>query len=143
MFGKVLDACAAARTSFFWKFTFAQSCPLHNSIVCQKFWVHAVTLGRPYLCDPNLQSLLLLLRRSLARRLLRLLRANPRPGASSEGNVSPGATSGKKKKHEKGMTTGSSTRSGAKKGDARNPSDQDNVGSGADTMAAPKSDSKY
>jgi hypothetical protein len=43
------------------------------------FWVYAVTFGRPYLCDPNLQSLLLLLRRSLARRLLRLLRANPRP----------------------------------------------------------------
>jgi hypothetical protein len=41
------------------------------------------------------------------------------------------------------MTTGSSTRSGAKKGDAANPSDQDNAGSGADTMAAPKSGSKY
>ena len=62
---------------------FAQCCPLQNSIACQKFRVHTVTLGRPSLCDPNLQSLLLLLRqllrRSLARRLLRLLRANPRP----------------------------------------------------------------
>jgi hypothetical protein len=29
---------------------------------------HAVTLGRILICDPNLQSLLLLLRRSLARR---------------------------------------------------------------------------
>jgi hypothetical protein len=66
-----------------------------------------------------------------------------RAGASSEGKVSPGATSGKKTKHEKGMTTGSSTRSGAKKGDTPNPSDQDNTGSGADTMAAPKSGSKY
>ena len=37
------------------------------------------------------------------------------PGASSQGTVSPGATSGKKTQHEKGMTTGSSTRSGAKK----------------------------
>ncbi len=36
----------------------------------------------------------------------------PAPGASSEGNVGPGATPGKKTKHEKGMTTGSSTRSG-------------------------------
>jgi len=67
----------------------------------------------------------------------------PAPGASSEGNVGPGATSGKKMKHEKGMTTGSSTRSGAKKGDAANPANQDNAGSGADTMAAPKSGSKY
>ena len=67
----------------------------------------------------------------------------PAPGASSEGNVGPGATSGKKTKHEKGMTTGSSTRSGAKKGDAANPSDQDDAGSGAGTMAAPKSGSKY
>jgi hypothetical protein len=70
----------------------------------------------------------------------------PAPGASSEGNVGPGATgasSGKKTKHEKGMTTGSSTRSGAKKGDAANPSDQDDAGSGAGTMAAPPSGSKY
>jgi hypothetical protein len=69
--------------------------------------------------------------------------SQPAPGASSEGNVGPGAASGKKTKHEKGTTTGSSTRSGAKKGDAANPSDQDNAGSGADTMAAPKSGSKY
>jgi hypothetical protein len=69
--------------------------------------------------------------------------SQPAPGASSEGNVGPGATSGKKTKHEKGMTTGSSKHSGAKKGDAANPSDQDNDGSGADTMAAPKSGSKY
>src|SRR3981189_2912449 len=67
----------------------------------------------------------------------------PAPGASSEGNVGPGATSGKKAKHEKGMTTGSSTRSGAKKGDAANPSDQNDAGSGAGTMAAPPSGSKY
>jgi hypothetical protein len=67
----------------------------------------------------------------------------PAPGASSEGNVGPGATSGKKAKHEKGMTTGSTTRGGAKNGDAANPSDQDNAGSGADTMAAPKNGSKY
>jgi hypothetical protein len=67
----------------------------------------------------------------------------PAPGASSEGTISPRATSGKKTQHEKGMTTGSSTRSGTNKGDAANPSDQDNAGSGADTMAAPKSGSKY
>ena len=75
--------------------------------------------------------------------LIASAQSQPAPGASSEGNVGPGATSGKKTKHEKGMTTGSSTRGGAKKGDAANPSDQDNAGSGADTMAAPKSGSKY
>jgi hypothetical protein len=61
------------------------------------------------------------------------------PGASSEGTVSPGATSGKKMQHEKGMTTGSSTRSGANKTGTMNPSGQNNMGSGADNMAAPKS----
>lgn len=65
------------------------------------------------------------------------------PGSSSDGTVNPGAASGKKTQHEKGMTTGSSTRSGANKGGTANPSDQDNAGSGADNMAAPKSGSKY
>jgi hypothetical protein len=67
----------------------------------------------------------------------------PAPGASSEGNVGPGATSGKKTKHEKGMTTGSSKHSGTIKGGAATPSDQDNAGSGADNMAAPKRGEKY
>ncbi len=64
------------------------------------------------------------------------------PGTSSEGNVSPGATSGKKMQHEKGTTTGSSTRSGANKIGTMNPSGQ-NTGSGTDNMAAPKGGSKY
>jgi hypothetical protein len=64
------------------------------------------------------------------------------PGASNDGTVSPGATSGKKTQHEKGMTTGSSTRSKGK-GGAMNPSDPDNAGPGTDNMAAPKSGSKY
>jgi hypothetical protein len=75
--------------------------------------------------------------------LIASAQSQPAPGASSEGNVGPGATSGKKTKHEKGMTTGKSTRSGANKGGAANPSDQDDAGSGADNMAAPKSGSKY
>jgi hypothetical protein len=66
------------------------------------------------------------------------------PGASSEGNVNPGATSVKKTQPTKGMTTGSSTRNGANEGGTVNPSDQDNAGSGAGTMAPPPmSDSKY
>jgi hypothetical protein len=65
------------------------------------------------------------------------------PSASNDGSVSPGATSGKKTQHEKGMTTGSSTRSGANKGGAASPPDQDNAGSPADNVAAPKSGSRY
>jgi hypothetical protein len=65
------------------------------------------------------------------------------PGASNEGTVSPGATSGKKTQQEKGMTTGSTTRSGANKAGPAIPSEQDNAGSGAGNMAAPKSGSRY
>ena len=67
----------------------------------------------------------------------------PAPGAPGEGNVGPGATSGKKMKHEKGMTTGSSTRSRANKGDVANPSSQGNVDPDNDNIAAPKSGKKY
>jgi hypothetical protein len=73
--------------------------------------------------------------------LIASAQSQPAPGASSEGNVGPGATSGKKTKHEKGMTTGSSTRSGANKGRAANPSGQGNVD--PDSIAAPKSGEKY
>jgi len=69
--------------------------------------------------------------------------SQPAPGASSEGNVGPGAISGKKTKHEKGMTTGSSTRSRANKGDAATPSGQGNVDLDNDNMAAPKRGEKY
>jgi hypothetical protein len=44
-----------------------------------KVWGPHCYLGRPSLCDPNLQSLLLSLRRSSARHSLRLLKTNPRP----------------------------------------------------------------
>jgi hypothetical protein len=64
------------------------------------------------------------------------------PGASNEGTVSPGATPGKKTQQEKGMTTGS-TRNGANKAGPAIPSEQDNAGSGASNMAAPKSGSRY
>jgi hypothetical protein len=75
--------------------------------------------------------------------LIASAQSQPAPGMSNDGTVSPGATSGKKTQHEKGMTTGSSTRSGTNKGGAANPADQDNAGSGADNMAAPKSGSRY
>jgi len=57
----------------------------------------------------------------------------PAPGASSEGNVGPGAAKSKKS----GTTTGSSMKSSAhvNKGVARNPSGQGNVGPGTDNNA--------
>jgi hypothetical protein len=71
----------------------------------------------------------------------------PAPGASSEGNVGPGATGTKMKsgkmKHSKmksGTTTGMS--SGSRKGDLRNPSGQGNAGSGSDINAGKSSGSK-
>ena len=76
--------------------------------------------------------------------LIASAQTQPAPGASSEGNVGPGATSGKKTKHEKGMTTGSSRRSGAAKGDAANPSDQGNVDlPDNNNIGAPKRGEKY
>jgi hypothetical protein len=76
--------------------------------------------------------------------LIASAQSQPAPGMSNDGTVGPGATSGKKPQHEKGMTSGSSTRSGANKSGTANPSDQDNAGSGAGTMAPPPmSGSKY
>lgn len=63
----------------------------------------------------------------------------PAPGASSEGNVGPGATSGAKSKKHSGspsMTTGSST-SHSKKRSSANPSGQGNVGPGTNNNQGP------
>src|SRR3984957_5025676 len=73
--------------------------------------------------------------------LIASAQTQPAPGMSNNGTVSPGASSGKKTQHEKGMTTGSSTRSGSKKGDAANPSGQGNVD--PDNIATPKSGETY
>ncbi len=78
----------------------------------------------------------------------------PAPGASSEGNVGPGATAtGTKMKSHKmkslrmksskvksGTTTGMSA--GARKGEARNPAGQGSAGTGSDDNAAKKGGSK-
>jgi hypothetical protein len=56
----------------------------------------------------------------------------PAPGASSEGNVGPGAT-GTSKHVKKGMTTG--TGSGSTRSKAANPSSQGNVGPGTDNLS--------
>jgi hypothetical protein len=58
----------------------------------------------------------------------------PAPGASSEGNVGPGAT----KPMKKNMTTGTGAGSSAKgvKGMSANPSSEGNVGPGTNNNAA-------
>jgi hypothetical protein len=70
----------------------------------------------------------------------------PAPGASSEGNVGPGATKSTTKSHTKsksGTTTGmSSGMAGSNKGDARKPSGQGNVGPGTDNNAGKNSGGK-
>jgi hypothetical protein len=76
--------------------------------------------------------------------LIASAQSQPAPGASSEGNVGPDASSGRKTKHEKGMTTGSSRRSGANKGDAANPSGQGNVDPETESGGVgPKNAGKY
>jgi uncharacterized low-complexity protein len=67
----------------------------------------------------------------------------PAPGASSEGNVGPGATKSTKPHAKSGATTGmSSGMAGSNKGDARNPSGQGNVGPGTDNNAGRNSGGK-
>jgi hypothetical protein len=66
----------------------------------------------------------------------------PAAGASSEGNVGPGATK-PMKQVKPGMTTGSGmNNAGSNRGDARNPSGQGNVGPGTDNKAGPNSGGK-
>jgi hypothetical protein len=68
----------------------------------------------------------------------------PAPGASSEGNVGPGATHSKThSKMKAGTTTGMNKgMAGSNKGDARNPSGQGNVGPGTDNNAGKNSGGK-
>lgn len=67
----------------------------------------------------------------------------PAPGASSEGNVGPGATKSTKSHTKSGATTGMSRgMAGSNKGDARNPSGQGNVGPGTDNNAGRNSGGK-
>ena len=66
------------------------------------------------------------------------------PGASSEGNVGPGATHSKThSKMKAGTTTGMNKgMAGSNKGNARNPSGQGNVGPGTDNNAGRNSGGK-
>ena len=68
----------------------------------------------------------------------------PGPGASSEGNVGPGATKSTTKKMKSGTTTGMKTNKGgmSKSEAARNPSGQGNVGPGTDNNAGKSSGGK-
>src|ERR1700682_3514033 len=143
MFGKVMDACAAITNEFLEYEICAMFAMGRNRIACPRFGFILTSQLGSRLMRSKLAISALVVASLFGSTLIASAQNQPAPGASSEGNVGPGATSGKKAKHEKGMTTGSSTRSGAKKGDAANPSDQDDAGSGAGTMAAPPSGSKY
>ena len=60
-----------------------------------------------------------------------LAQTQPAPGASSEGNVGPGAT----KHMKKGTTTGMSSAAHKSKGMSANPSSEGNVGPGTSNNA--------
>ena len=136
MFGKVMDACAAITNEL------RNVCHGPEQNRMPEVWVHPNQLGS-LLMRSKLAISALVVASLFGSTLIASAQSQPAPGASSEGNVGPGATSGKKTKHEKGMTTGSSTRSGAKKGDAANPSGQGNIDLDNDNMAAPKRGEKY
>jgi hypothetical protein len=97
-------------------------------------------LGETFLMRSKLAIPALVVASLFGSTLIASAQNQPAPGASNEGTISPGATG---KKTQKGTTTGSTMRSGASKGGATDPSAQDNAGSGADAMAAPKSGSRY
>jgi hypothetical protein len=137
MFGKVLDS---NHETFFGKSN------LHN-VASFKTQSSAKSLGstllpwETFFMRSKLAISALVVTSLFGSTLIASAQNQPAPGASNEGTISPGATPGKKT--QKGSTTGSTTRSGNNKGGAADPSDQDNAGSGADTMAAPKSGSRY
>jgi hypothetical protein len=128
-----------SRNDFFWKIRFAQCCQLQNSIVRQTFWGPHCNLGETFFMRSKLAIAVLVVTSLFGSTLIASAQSQPAPGASNDGTISPGATG---KKTQKGTTTGATTRSGANKG-ATDPSAQDNAGSGADTMAAPKGGTRY
>jgi len=71
-----LEKCWSNHETFFQICTMLPASKLNR---LPKVWGPHCYSGRPSLCDPNLQSLLLSLRRSSARHSLRLLKTNPRP----------------------------------------------------------------
>jgi hypothetical protein len=105
-----------------------------------KVWGPHCNLGETFFMRSKLAISVLVVTSLFGSTLIASAQNQPAPGASNDGTISPGATG---KKTQKGTTTGSTTRSGANKGGAADPSAQDNAGSGADTMAAPKSGSRY
>jgi hypothetical protein len=137
MFGNVLDASAAI-TNEVLENQICTMLPASEPNRLPKVSGPYCNLGETFFMRSKLAFAALVVASLFGSTLIASAQSQPAPGTSSEGNAGPGATSGKKTKHEKGMTTGSTTRSGAKNGDAANPSDQDNAGSEADTMAAPK-----
>ena len=105
-----------------------------------KVWGPHCNLGETVFMRSKLAIAALVVTSLFGSTLIASAQNQPAPGASNEETISPGATG---KKTQKGTTTGSTMRSGANKGGTTNPSAQDNAGSGADPMAAPKSGSRY
>lgn len=129
---------------FFRKIKFSQCLSRTGTKSLAEVWTGLVTLyGETFLMRSKLAISALVVTSLFGSTLIASAQTQTAPGAAGAGSVSPGATSGKKTQHEKGMTTGSSMHSGRNKGGVANPSDQGKAGSGTDNMAAPKSGSKY
>jgi hypothetical protein len=149
MFGKVMDARAAITNGFLEYEICAMFAMGRNRVACPRFGFILTNQPGSPLMRSKLAISALVVTSLFGSTLIASAQNQPAPGASSpgassEGTVTPGATRGKKTQHENGMTTGSSTRNGANKGGAANPSDQDDAGPGAGTMAPPPmSGSKY
>jgi hypothetical protein len=136
MFGTLPDACAAITKRFFLENQICTMLPASKLNRLPKAWSPHCYLGETLFMRSKLAISALVVTSLFGSTLIASAQNQPAPGASNEGTISPGATSGKKT--QKGTTTGSTTRSGANKGGAADPSDP-----GADTMAAPKSGSRY
>src|ERR1700722_3343479 len=124
----------------FWKMKFAQCMSRTGTKSPAEVWRSPVNLMETFLMRSKLAISALVVTSLFGSTLIASAQNQPAPGASNEGTISPGATG---RKTQKGTTTGSTMRSGANKGGTTNPSAQDNAGSGADPMAAPKSGSRY
>jgi hypothetical protein len=136
MFGKVRNACAAITKRIFLENQICTMLPASKLNRLPKVGGPHRYLGETFFMRSKLAISALVVTSLFGSTLIASAQNQPAPGASSEGTISPGASSGKKA--QKGTTTGATTRSGTNKGGAMDPSAQDNAGSGADTMAAPK-----
>jgi hypothetical protein len=126
---------------FFRDMKFAQCSPRAGTKSHARIWSDRVTNG-DFPMRSKLAISALVVASLFGSTLIASAQTQTAPSASSAGTVSPGAASGKKTQHEKGMTTGANARGGANKSGTMAPSGPNNAVSGADNMTAPKSGSK-